>query len=436
MAAIIGGAAALECPGMLPRRTFAAALGATLTGAARAEFRIEIEGVGATRLPLALAAFRGDGAAQASVSAIVRADLERSGAFRLLDSPAGQDDRTPAPTAELRSRGADALLSGSTTRLADGSWDIRYRLWDAIRGEAHFSGKVVVPAAEFRLAAHRIADQVFEKLTGERGVFSTRIAFVTRAGRQYALRITDADGEAGESAVQSGEPLISPAWSPDGRSIAYVSFETQKAGVWVQDVATGRRSLVAHFRGSNSAPAWAPGGRELAVTLSRDGVAQLYLMGLDGGNVRRLTTSSAIDTEPVFSPDGATVYFVSDRGGGPQVYRVPVAGGRPERVTFRGSYNISPALSPDGATLAYVAREGSTYRVTTMELATGTLRTVSDTNDDESPSFAPNGRLIMYATRVQGRDVLMTTTLDGRIKTRLLTSGLDMREPAWGPYGR
>lgn len=435
MPGIIGVARALECPGMLPRRTFTAALGTCLAGAAQAEFRIEIEGVGATRLPLALAAFRGDGP-QGSVSAIVRADLERSGAFRLLDSAAGQDDRTPAPTGELRSRGADALLSGSSTRLADGTWDIRYRLWDAIRGEAHFSGKAVATAAEFRLAAHRIADQVFEKLTGERGVFATRIAFVTRAGRQYALRVTDADGEAGVSAVQSGEPLISPAWSPDGKSIAYVSFETQKAGVWVQEVATGKRSLVAHFRGSNSAPAWAPSGRELAVTLSRDGVAQLYLIGVDGSNVRRLTTSSAIDTEPVFTPDGASIYFVSDRGGGPQVYRVPVAGGRAERVTFRGGYNISPAISPDGATLAYVAREGSSYRVTSLDLASGTVRTLSDTNDDESPSFAPNGRLIVYATRSQGRDVLMTTTLDGRIKTRLLTSGLDMREPAWGPYGR
>jgi TolB protein len=425
---------------MWPRRRFAAALGSTLlAGPAAAQFSIEIRGIGATARPIAIAALRGEGAGSVAVSAIVRADLERSGSFRFVDAPEGQDERTPAPQAELRNRGADALLSGSVTRQADGSFDIRYRLWDAIRGETALAKTVVAPAADLRLAAHRVADEVYEKLTGERGVFATRIAYVTRAARQYALRITDADGEAGQVAVQSAEPLISPAWSPDGRWLAYVSFETQKAGVWVQEVATGRRQLVAHFRGSNSAPAWSPTGRELAVTLSRDGLAQLYLINADGTNARRLTTSSAIDTEPVFSPDGLTVYFVSDRGGGPQVYRTPVAGasaGRAERVTFRGSYNISPALSPDGSVLAYVAREGNAFRVTTMELANGTIRTVSDTNDDESPSFAPNGRLLVYASRAQGRDVLMTTTLDGRVRTRLLTSGLDMREPAWGPFGR
>jgi TolB protein len=425
---------------MWPRRRFAAALGTSLlAGPAAAQFSIEIRGIGATTRPLALAPLRGDPPGTASLTAIVRADLERSGAFRFIDTPDGQDERTPAPQAELRARGADALLSGSVTRLADGSFDIRYRLWDAIRGEPTLANSVAASAADLRLAAHRIADEVYEKLTGERGVFATRIAYVTRAARQYALRITDADGEAGQVAVQSAEPLISPSWSPDGRRLAYVSFETQKAGVWVQEVATGRRQLVAHFRGSNSAPAWSPNGRELAVTLSRDGLAQIYLINVDGSNPRRLTTSSAIDTEPVFSPDGLTLYFVSDRGGGPQVYRMPVTGGpgaRAERVTFRGSYNISPALSPDGSVLAYVAREGNAFRVTTMELANGTIRTVSDTNDDESPSFAPNGRLLVYASRAQGRDVLMTTTLDGRVRTRLLTSGLDLREPAWGPFGR
>ena len=425
---------------MLPRRRVVAGLGAVVGSAfspgARSQFRIELSGVGATTLPVAVAAWRGEGAAPVSVSQIVRADLERSGAFRFVETPAGLDEATPFAQAEWRSRGADALLAGSVNRLADGSWDLRYRLWDAVRGEAHFGRTARAVAADLRLAAHRVADEVFEKLTGERGVFSTRIAYVTRSGRQYALRVADADGEGGQVAVQSGEPLISPAWSPDGRSLAYVSFETQKAGVWVQELASGRRSLVAHFRGSNSAPAWSPNGKDLAVTLSRDGVAQLYLMSLYGSNLRRLTTSSAIDTEPVFTPDGQTVYFVSDRGGGPQVYRTPVDGGRAERVTFRGSYNISPAISPDGSTLAYVAREGNSFRVTLMDLASGTLRTVSDTNDDESPSFAPNGRLLLYASRLQGRDVLLTTTLDGRIRTRLVTSGLDMLEPAWGPYGR
>jgi TolB protein len=194
--------------------------------------------------------------------------------------------------------------------------------------------------------------------------------------------------------------------------------------------------MVANFKGSNSAPAWSPDGSELAVTLSRDAPAQIYVMPRAGGTPRRLTTSPAIDTEPVFSPDGRQVYFVSDRGGGPQIYRVPASGGNAERVTFNGSYNISPALSPDGRTLAYINRNASAFRLTTLDLSNGIVQTLSDTVDDESPSFAPNGRLIVFATRAQGRDVLMTTTLDGKIKTRLLSSGADMREPAWGPFGR
>jgi TolB protein len=422
---------------MWPRRRLLAAAAAGLSLPAAAQFRIEISGIGATQLPIAIAPFRGEAGQPQSPSAIVRADLERSGVFRFVEAPAALDERAAVPQAELRSRGADALLAGSIARLADGSYDLRYRLWDAIRGQEHFARTASVAAADLRLAAHRIADEVFEKLTGDRGVFATRIAFVTRSARQFALHVTDADGEGGQVALQSPEPIISPAWSPDGRSLAYVSFETQKAVVWVQDVRSGLRKAVASFRGSNSAPAWSPDGRELAVTLSQGGPAQLHVIARDGGAPRRLTSSGAIDTEPVYTPDGGTIYFVSDRGGGPQIYRVPVAGGTPERVTYRGDYNISPAISPDGRTLAYVARSGSsTFRVTTLELASGTIQTLTDTNDDESPSFAPNGRLLVYASRAGGRDVLMTTTLDGRIKTRLLSTTIDMREPAWGPFGR
>ena len=421
---------------MWSRRRLTAALGASLVLPAAAQFRVEISGVGATQIPLALGAFKGEVPGQVSLSSVIRADLERSGVFRSLDAPAGLDERSRLPQQEVRAQGADALLAGSVNRLADGTFDVRYRLWDAVKGTELKARALTVPAADMRLAAHRIADEVFEALTGDKGVFATRIAYVSRSGRQFALHITDADGEGGQIALRSADPIISPAWSPNGRDIAYVSFESQKAVVWVQDVATGRRTMVANFRGSNSAPAWSPDGNELAVTLSRDAPAQIYVMPRAGGTPRRLTTSPAIDTEPVFSPDGRHVYFVSDRGGGPQIYRVPTAGGQAERVTFSGSYNISPALSPDGRTLAYINRNGSAFRLTTLDLANGIVQTLSDTVDDESPSFAPNGRLLVFATRAQGRDVLMTTTLDGKIKTRLLSSGTDMREPAWGPFGR
>ena len=217
--------------------------------------------------------------------------------------------------------------------------------------------------ADLRLAAHRIADYIYEKLTGDKGVFSTRIAYVTRGGGRYTLRVADADGEGGQVALNSPEPIISPAWAPDGRELAYVSFESQKAVIYAQEVMSGKRRPIANFRGSNSAPAWSPDGSTLAATLSREGGSQLFLMDRNGGNVRRLTTSQAIDTEPVFTPDGRGIYFVSDRGGGPQIYRIATGGGNVERITFGGSYNISPAVSPDGRTLAFVARQGDGFKL-------------------------------------------------------------------------
>jgi len=350
---------------------------------------------------------------------------------------AALDETSQPAMTEWRGRGADALLAGSVSRLADGRWDLRYKLWDVVKGLDLGGQSLAVVTADLRLAAHRVADAVYERLTGDKGVFATRIAYVTRAANRYTLRITDADGEGGQVALTSVEAIISPAWSPDGRELAYVSFESQKAVVWVQDVASGQRRSVANFRGSNSAPAWSPDGRLLVASLSRDGGTQLYAMGRDGSNLRRLTQSNAIDTEATFAPDGRTLYFVSDRGGGPQVYRMAAAGGNAERVTFSGAYNISPAVSPDGRTLAYISRlGGGTFRLHTMDLASGNVQALTDTHDDESPSFAPNGKLLIYASRAQGRDVLMTSTLDGRIKTRLLSSGLDVREPVWGPFNR
>ena len=400
-----------------------------------AQFRLEVSGVGATQQPLAIAAFRDEDKAGLAVSQILRADLERSGLFRVLGAPSGLDETSRPDFAALRAQGADALVAGSVQRLADGRVDTRFRLWDLVKGEPVLAGSKLVLGADLRLAAHRIADDIYQKLTGERGVFATRIAYVVRTGKRWRLLVTDADGESGQAALTSNEPIISPAWSPDGRRLAYVSFETQKAAVWTQDLQTGVRRLVASFRGSNSAPAFSPDGRTLALALSRDGLTQLYAMPAEGGTPARLTQSDAIDTEPVYSADGRTLYFVSDRGGGPQVYRMAAGGGHAERVTFSGNYNISPTPSADGRWLAYVTRQGNAFRLALLELESQAVQLLTDTRDDEHPSFAPNGRMIVYATRAQGADVLMTTTLDGR-KSRLAISGSDVREPAWGPFGR
>jgi len=420
----------------MPRRSLlAAALAAPLP--ALAEFRVEITGIGATQLPIAIPAFRDEAGAPQPVSRIIRDNLARSGRFSLADAGAVVLNELSSPVwPDWRAKAADALVGGSLTRLADGRWDLRFRLWDVVAGKELSGASYPVPADDLRLAAHRAADAIYEKLTGERGVFSTRLAYITKAGRQFSLWVSDADGEGRSEAVKSVEPLISPAWSPDGRTLAYVSFHTGKAVVYLQDLQSGARRALADFRGTNSAPAFSPDGQRLALSLSRDGGTQLFSMARDGGGLKRLTQTLAIDTEPCYSPDGRQIYFVSDRGGGPQIYRMPADGGSAERVSFNGSYNVSPALSPDGRSLAYVTRDGGAFRVCVMDLAGGQVAVISDTQDDESPSFAPNGRLIVYATRAQGRDVLMTSTLDGRVKASLMISNADVREPAWGPFGR
>ena len=402
---------------------------------AMAQFRVEVSGIGMTQLPIAIAAFRGDDAAPQKIGAIVQADLERSGQFRGLDAAGAALDELSRPDlSPWRQKGADSLVTGSVTRLADGRFDVRFRLWDVARAQDLGGQSFAVTQGDLRLSAHRIADFVYEKLTGDKGVFSTRIAYVTKAGQRFNLWVADSDGENAQSALASSEPIISPAWSPNGGQLAYVSFESRKPVVYTHDVASGKRRLLANFRGSNSAPAWSPDGRSLAVTLSREGGSQLYVMDAAGGEPRRLAQSASIDTEPAFSPDGRSIYFVSDRGGSPQIYRMPAAGGDAERVTFTGSYNISPALSPDGRWLAFVSRVNGAFKLHVMELASGTTNAITDTGADESPSFAPNSRLIIYATQSQARETLMTTTVDGRLKTRLAGQSGDIREPDWGPF--
>ena len=408
-----------------------------ITMPAAAQFRVEVSGVGLTQMPIAIATFRGEAQAPQKIGAIVKADLERSGIFRAVDTAGVTLDESARPDMALwKQKGADSLVTGSVTPLADGRFDVRLRLWDVLRGQDMGGQSYAVSAADLRLSAHRISDFVYEKLTGEKGVFSTRIAYVTKGGQRYTLWVADADGENAQSALASPEPIISPAWSPNGAQLAYVSFESRKPVIYAHDVASGKRRLLANFRGSNSAPAWSPDGRQIVATLSLGGGSQLYAMDANGGEPRRLTQSSSIDTEPAFSPDGKSIYFVSDRGGAPQIYRMGASGGNVERVTFTGSYNISPAMSPDGKYLAYISRVGGAFKLQVMELAGGAINQITDTSADESPSFAPNSRLIVYATQQQGREALMTTTLDGKIKARLAGASGDIREPDWGPFSR
>ena len=401
----------------------------------QAQFRVDVSGIGLNQLPIAISAFRGEEGAPQKIGAIVQADLERSGQFRAVDAAgAVLDELTRPDVAVWRQKGADSLVSGSVTRLADGRYDVRFRLWDVVRGQDLGGQSYAVTQTDLRLAAHRIADFIYEKLTGDKGAFSTRIAYVTKAAQRYQLWVADADGENAQSALASPEPIISPAWSPNGSQLAYVSFESRKPVVYTHDVGRSKRRLIANFRGSNSAPAWSPDGRTLAVTLSRDGGSQLYAIAADGGEPRRLAQSSSIDTEPVFSPDGQSIYFVSDRGGAPQIYKMPSAGGNAERVTFTGGYNISPTISSDGRWLAYISRVSGAFKLHVMELSSGVVNAITDTSADERPSFAPNNRLIVYATQQQGREALMTTTLDGKIKARLSGQSGDIREPDWGPF--
>ena len=418
---------------MLKRHLFIL-IASLVCGSAFAQFRVEVSGVGLTQVPIAIATFRGDESAPQKIASIVQADLERSGQFRAVDSSGASMDEGARPEVSTwRQKGADALVTGSITRLADGRFDVRMRLWDVVRGQDLGGQSYAVVAGDLRLVAHRIADFVYEKLTGDPGIFSTRIAYVTKVGQTYNLWVADADGESAQSALKSAEPIISPSWAPSGQQLAYVSFESRKPVIFVHDVSTGKRRLVANFKGSNSAPAWSPDGKTLAATLTRDGGSQLYLMDSTGGEPRRLAQNSSIDTEPTFTSNGKTIYFVSDRGGAPQIYRMTSAGGNAERVTFTGTYNISPALSPDGKWLAYISRVSGAFKLYVMDIATGATNAITDTTADENPSFSPNGRLIIYATQQQGREALMTTTIDGKIKARLAGQSGDIREPDWGP---
>ncbi len=410
---------------------------ALASATARAQLSIEITGGGANQIPIGVLRFAGEDALPQSLSDIVEADLQRSGRFRTLY--AGNVSPLPTEAAQVnfddwKNRSADALVIGSVVPLADGRFEARFRLLDVPRQTQIVGIAFTLTAQQVRATAHRIADVVYEKLTGDRGVFSTRIAYVVKQGTRYQLQIADADGFGAQTALVSHEPIISPAWSPDGTRLAYVSFENKKPVIYVHSLRTGKRQAVANFKGSNSAPAWSPDGKQLAVVLSKDGGSQIFLIDAEGSNLRRLTNSGTIDTEPFFSPDGQSIYFTSDRGGSPQIYRMSVNAGDATRITFEGNYNVSPRISADGKTLVYIAREGGRFHLRSIDLDSKQGQALTDGQHDESPSFAPNGKLILYATQINNRGSLAAVSSDGRVRQRLSVQAADVREPAWGPF--
>ena len=417
---------------------------ALLSSAAHAALTIEITGGATIQIPVAIAPFAGEAAGQDRISAIVAADLARSGLFKIVDT----SGISPLPQrpgdvniADWKARGAAALAIGTVIPQPGGKFDVQFRLIDTVKQDPQAPGGVIQLAgyslpsspALARLTAHQIADIIYEKLTGDVGVFATRIAYITKRGTLYELQVADSDGFNAQTVYSSREPIISPAWSPDGSQLAYVSFENKKPIVYTQVLATGKRHTLANFKGSNSAPAWSPDGKQLALVLTKDGGSQIYSINANGSGLKRLTQSSAIDTEPSWSPDGRYLLFTSDRGGSPQIYRMPSYGGEPVRLTFQGSYNVTPRYSPDGKSFVFIQREGGKFRVAMQEISSGQMQVLTDNALDESPTFAPNGKMILYATEQLGRGSLAAVSSDGRVKQRLTTQSGDVREPTWGP---
>jgi TolB protein len=420
--------------GFFPHVLTIAIAGVAFCTQAQAQLQINTAGVAASQIPVAIAAFADENLAPQQISAIIKADLDRSGYFKIIDTGIAMSETSPINYADWKARGAFDLVVGSVQRLADGRFDVRYRLFD-ISKQAQISGIVVADVpSHTRFTAHRIADDIYEKLTGVPGDFSTRLSFVTKSGSTFKLQVADADGENVLDALRSTDPIISPAWSPDGSKVAYVSFEDRKPIIYVHDLQTGVRKKVSYFKGNNSAPAWSPDGSKLAVALSESGSTQIYSISATGGDKQRLTNGVSIDTEPRFSPDGQSIYFTSDRSGGPQIYKMNASGGAAQRLTFKGDFNISPRVSPDGKTLAYISRRGGQYQLYALDLTNSQELRLSDGPDDEAPSFSPNGRYIMYATKSGGRGTLAVVSIDGSVKHQLSTQLGEIREPTWGPF--
>ncbi|MBA8888349.1 TolB protein [Dokdonella fugitiva] len=415
-------------------------------GSAHAQLDIDIVNGNASALPIAVVPFGFDGASvppESNPGEIVRADLARSGQFRTLP----KNDIVEFPTRQSEVKFAtwrllkqDWLVVG---RMADGdggSLRVDWELFDVASQSLKANGTISGQRSGLRDIAHQVADAIYEKITGVRGAFWTRVAYITATGTppknmSYALMVADSDGYNPQVVVRSREALLSPAWSQDGKRIAYVSFESGNSAIYVQDLGTGSRQVVSSSRGINSAPAWSPDGNRLAVSLSKGGNPDIYILDLASRQTTQVTRHFAIDTEPRWAPDGQTLYFTSDRSGKPQIYQVSPGGGEPTRVTFTGQYNASPSVvDAKGIKLAMVQGNGNVYRIAVLDRATSQSTLVSPGSQDEAPSFAPNGSMLLYAASEGIRGVLYAASADGRVRQRLGLAEGDVREPAWGPY--
>jgi TolB protein len=410
-------------------------------GPARAELNVQITQGVEGAIPIAVVPFAQQSLPGDNIGSIVAADLARSGRFK----PLPESDMLEQPTApeQVRFRtwqvlGQDNLVIGRVLPGTGSQYEAEFVLYDAIKGTQLTTARVPFNTQDARRAAHRIADIIYQQLTGEPGAFSTRVAYVTVTGegprgRQYRLQIADTDGFNPQSIIASAEPIMSPAWSPDGKRIAYVSFENKTSAIFVQTLATGERQKVSEMPGINGAPAWSPDGSQLALTLSKDGNPDIYVMDLATRSLRRLTDHLAIDTEPNWSKDGRMIVFTSDRGGKPQLYLVPTGGGQPQRLTYDGDYNARGVFSPDGRSIAMVHGNGGDYRIAVMDVQTRATRVLTKGRLDESPGFAPNGSMILYASHGRGAGQLAAVSIDGKVQQSLRIDGGQVREPAWSP---
>lgn len=426
------------------------ALGVLCTPASRAEITIEISQGIENPIPVAVVPFGVVGATfePEDVAKIIGNDLTRSGQFSALP----RDEMLGRPSREAdvfyrdwQAVGSEYLVIGSITQRGADRWEIAFQLHDVKRGEKIHAQPVTASTAQLRDAAHYIADIIYERITGVKGAFSTKLLYVTvdryksggKVKSRFGLQYADSDGARTVTVLESVEPIMSPTWSPDGKRFAYVSFETGRPAVYIQDRITGAREKLPSFVGINGAPDWSPDGRYLAMTLSRDGNPELYLFDFQTRDLRRLTVHSAIDTEPAWTPDGKGLVFTSSRSGGPQIYRLDIASGEVQRLTFEGSYNARARMTPDGKGLLLVHRDPyDRFRIALNNLERGTLQVLTEGEQDESPSLAPNGVMAVYATQYEGRAVLAAVSVDGRIKLRLPAKGEEVREPAWSPLLR